>query len=123
VKRGESQLGEASANLEKGGVSMKQDKPTEPEYVDYTDIFAKPGDEQFFDQMMEEDRKEMDAEKTKRPSASEKKVKSFGGTPETKGTKSTKVSSKVPKQKPSHIVDETDQYLGKSIIITGTKKP
>ena len=60
---------------------------------------------------------------TPQSGGSEEKEKSLQETPEKQDTKSTKESSKVTKQKTSHIVDETDQYLGKSIIITGTKKP
>jgi hypothetical protein len=54
---------------------------------------------------------------------SEEKVKSLEETPEKHDTQSTKESSKATKKKAGRIVDETDQYLGKSIIITGTKKP
>ena len=43
--------------------------------------------------------------------------------PEKKNTRPKKKSSQATKDAKSHIVDMTDEFLGKSIIISGAKKP
>jgi hypothetical protein len=43
--------------------------------------------------------------------------------PARKGTRLKKKSSQATKDAKSHIVDMTDEFLGKSIIISGAKKP
>lgn len=47
----------------------------------------------------------------------------LGPTPEKKPTESTEGSSEDTKPRTSHIVDITDQYAGKSLIITGAPPP
>ena len=47
----------------------------------------------------------------------------LAGTHAMKHTKSTDASSETTSPSTNHIVDITDQYAGKSLIITGVKKP